>query len=77
MKRCPACGSKEIYECKKDYRYSGCGEEVLPKLAPGLFTGAKIRPTVCVDCGHIGLFASAAARAKAKTSEHWQPIRQE
>ena len=78
MKRCPVCGSKEIYECTKDYRYSGCGEEVLPKLATGFFSlGAKIRPTVCVDCGHVALFASQAARAKAKESEHWKPLRAE
>jgi hypothetical protein len=74
MKRCPACGSKEIYECDKHYRYSGCGEEVLPKLSPNFFSGAKIRPTVCVECGHIALFASEAARAKAKQSQHWRPL---
>ena len=74
MKRCPVCGSKELYECTKYYRYSGCGEEVLPKLAPSFFSGAKIRPTVCAECGHIGLFASEAARRKAKESEHWKPI---
>ena len=77
MKRCPVCGSQEIYECKKHYRYSGCGEEILPKLAPGLFSDAKIRPTVCAECGHIGLFASEAARTKAKESEHWRPLRGE
>ena len=74
MKRCPVCGSTEIYECAKDYRYSGCGEEVLPKLAPGLFSGAKIRPTVCLGCGHIALFASEDARRKAKVSEYWKPV---
>ena len=77
MKRCPVCGSKELYECKKFYRYSGCGEAVLPNLAPNLFSGAKIRPTVCAECGHIGLFASQDARAKAKRSEHWRPIASE
>jgi predicted RNA-binding Zn-ribbon protein involved in translation (DUF1610 family) len=65
MKRCPACGSEQIYECNKYYRYSGCGEEILPKLAPSLFSGAKIRPTVCLECGHIALFASEDARRKA------------
>ena len=74
MKRCPVCGSKELYECTKYYRYSGCGEEVLPKLAPNFFSGAKIRPTVCAECGHIGLFASEAARRKATESEHWKRI---
>lgn len=78
MKRCPVCGSKEIYQCNKDVRYSGCGEEILPKLAPGLLSmGAKIRPTVCIDCGHIGLFASEDARRKAKESKHWRPIARE
>jgi hypothetical protein len=74
MKHCPVCGSKEIYECNKDYRYTGCGEEVLPKLAPGIFTGVKIRPTVCLECGHIGLFASEDARRRARESEHWKPM---
>ena len=74
MKRCPVCDSKEIYECTKYYRYSGCGEEILPKLAPGLFSGAKIRPTVCLGCGHIGLFASQDARSRAKESAHWRPV---
>ena len=77
MKRCPACGSTEIYQCEKYYRYSGCGEEILPKLAPGLFSGAKIRPTVCLECGHIGLFASEDARRKANLSQHWKPVADE
>ena len=77
MKRCPACGSKAIYECDKHYRYSGCGEEILPKLSPNFFSGAKISPTVCVECGHIALFASEAARAKAKQSQHWRPLSEE
>ena len=77
MKRCTACGSKEIYECTKHYRYSGCGEEVLPKLAPSFFSDVKIRPTVCAECGHIGLFASQDARTKAKASKHWSPVARE
>ena len=77
MKRCPACGSKEIYECRKPYRYSGCGEELLPKLHPSFFSmGPTIHPTVCVDCGHIGLFASQDVRTRAKASEHWRPARE-
>jgi hypothetical protein len=75
MKTCPACGSKEIYEYRKGIRYSGCGEELLPKLATSFFSvGAQIRPTVCVDCGHVGLFASQDARMKARGSEHWQRL---
>ena len=78
MKRCPVCGSKEIYECNKHVRYSGCGEELLPKLAPSVFSaGAKIRPTLCLECGHIGLFASEHARRKAKESEHWRSVSEE
>ena len=79
MKHCPVCDSKELYEYKKYYQYgAGMGEEILPKLAPiPFFSVAKIRPTVCVNCGHIGLFASEAARAKLKESEHWKPISRE
>ena len=46
-------------------RCPACGSEKM---------GPTIHPTVCVDCGHIGLFASEDARSRAKASEHWRPI---
>jgi DNA-directed RNA polymerase subunit RPC12/RpoP len=75
MKSCPACGSKELYEYKKFFQYGGqMGEELLPKIAPVRFLSvAKIRPTVCAECGHIALFASEDARKKLGKSEHWKP----
>ena len=75
MKQCPVCNSNELYEYKKYYQYGAqMGEELLPKLAPvPFFSVAKIRPTVCLDCGHIALFASESARRKLKESEHWKP----
>ncbi len=77
MKRCPACDSNELYEYKKYYSSSdGTSPELLPKLGANFFSAAKFRPTVCLDCGHIGLFASEDARMKLKASEHWRAIRQ-
>lgn len=77
MKQCPACGSKELYEYKKFYSsWDGTSPELLPYLGGNFFSPAKMRPTVCLDCGHIGLFASEEARMNLKGSEHWKAIRQ-
>jgi len=72
MKPCPVCGSNEIYQYKDYFRYGmSAGEELLPGL--GALFMAKIRPSVCVSCGHVALFTSEDARTKVKASKHWQP----
>lgn len=73
MKPCPVCGSNEIYQYKDYFRYGmGAGEELLPGL--GAFTMARIRPSVCVSCGYVRLFADEEARKKIKVSKHWQMV---
>jgi len=74
MKPCPTCQSDEIYQYKEYFQYSGVGEELLPKAGEGIFGVAKIRPFVCVACGHIRLMASSEAREKIAASEHWKQI---
>lgn len=72
MKPCPVCGSNEIYQYKDYFRYGmSAGEELLPGL--GAFSMAKIRPSVCVSCGHVRLFTSEEGRQKIKSSKHWKP----
>ena len=68
MKPCPACGSSEIYRYA-DFALDGV--ELLPRLG-GIFTTARIRPSLCLACGHIQLFASEDARRKARASAHWK-----
>ena len=79
MRRCAVCDSKELYEYKRYFQFgAGMGDELLPKLAPvPFFSVARIRPTVCADCGHIELVASDDARKKLTESEHWKPISRE
>jgi hypothetical protein len=79
MTRCPVCDSQELYEYKKYFQFGGgTGEHLLPKLNPiPFFSVAAIRPTVCLTCGHIALFASESARKKAKESGHWQAAARE
>ncbi len=68
---CSVCRSREIYQYKEYFQYSGAGEELLPKVGKGLLGIAKICPFVCVNCGHIRLMASSEVREKIETSEHW------
>ena len=69
---CSVCKSKEVYQYKAYFPYSGVGEELLPKVGKGMFGVAKICPFVCVECGHVRLMASSEAREKIKKSKHWK-----
>ena len=74
MKSCSECGSKEIYQYKKDFGDTGgTGETLLPKLGT-LLAVARIRTLVCHSCGHVRIFASEAARKQLKTSKHWNVV---
>jgi len=71
MKPCPVCSSSEIYQYKDYFMYGlSSGEALLPGL--GVFSMAKIRPSVCLSCGHVRIFASEEARKKLKASKHWK-----
>lgn len=75
MSPCPICESTEIYLYKEFFRYTGANnQELLPKLRSNMIWVAKIRPSVCLGCGHIQLFASEEAREKIKASKHWHPV---
>jgi len=72
MKPCQVCGSNEIYQYKEYFMYGlSAGEALLPGL--GVFSMARIRPSVCTDCGHVTIFTSEEARKKVKASKHWKP----
>lgn len=73
MSACPVCKSEEIYRYKEYFRYTGANnQELLPKVGSKLFLVAKLRPSVCLGCGHIWLVASEEAREKIKASKHWR-----
>ena len=74
MKPCSVCKSENIYQYKKPVEFGGFGGELLPDLAPGMFSVASFIPVICADCGHIRFFASKEAREKLQTSEHWEQI---
>jgi len=75
MKLCPACGSNEIYQYDDYFSdpASAGGATLLPGLGGVLFA-AKIRATVCHECGHVRIFASEEARKKLKTAKHWKLV---
>jgi transcriptional regulator with XRE-family HTH domain len=74
MKSCPVCGSSEIYEHKDYFRDTGgTWETLLPGLG-SLLSVAKIRTSVCHQCGHVRIFASEEARRKLKTSKRWRAV---
>jgi transcriptional regulator with XRE-family HTH domain len=71
MKGCPSCGSNELYQYKKDF--GDTVETLLPKLGSALAV-ARLRTTVCANCGYVQIFASEDARKKLKASTHWKAV---
>lgn len=74
MKPCSECKSDRVYQYKKHMEFGGFGGELLPGLAPSMFSLAKFLPVVCFDCGHIRFFASKEAREKLEASDNWEEI---
>ena len=74
MKTCSECKSENMYKYK-EYIDSEAGySALLPKLASGMLSTAKILPVICADCGTVKLYASEEARGKLETSKHWLPV---
>lgn len=71
MAPCPECKSEEVYQYKDYIDTTTIGGELLPKLASGMFSSAKIRPVVCGNCGFLRYFVSNDALDKLKVSKHW------
>lgn len=74
MKPCSECKSDRVYQYKKHTEFGGFGGELLPGLAPGMFSLAKFLQVICLDCGHIRFFASKEARDKLENSDDWAQI---
>jgi len=75
MITCPVCSSTEIYGYQKDFRDTGgTGDTLLPGLGANMLFVAKVRTTVCQECGHVQIFASEEARSRLKTSKHWKAV---
>lgn len=72
MKPCPHCRSERVFESDKPINTSTIGGELLPKLASGPFSSAKMRAVVCGDCGLLRYFVDPAALAKLESSKHWK-----
>lgn len=75
MTPCPECNSKEVYRYKEPIdAQGGYGPDLLPKLARGLFAGAKFVPVVCAECGYTRFYATKEARYNLPDSEHWHRL---
>jgi transcriptional regulator with XRE-family HTH domain len=75
MKPCSVCDSNEIYQYKDSFMYGkSSGDALLPDLGNGFLSFAKIRPSICMNCGHVRIFASEEARNKLKTSKKWTAV---
>lgn len=74
MRPCPECNADKVYQYKEYIEFGGFGGELLPKLASGMFSLAKFRPVVCIECGYIRFFASKEARNKLETSKSWMRV---
>lgn len=75
MNTCQVCGSNEIYLHEDYFRdKGGTGETVLPGLGSNALFVAKIRTSVCQNCGLVRIFASEDARNKLATSKGWKRV---
>ncbi len=74
MTPCPECKSEKVYQYKEYIDATTIGGELLPKLASGMFSSAKIRPVVCGNCGFLRYFVSDEALEKLKVSQYWRRV---
>lgn len=74
MSPCPECRSEEVFQYKKPIESAFLGGELLPNLASGPFSAAKILPVVCANCGYIRCFAENNALAKLNTAKGWTRV---
>lgn len=74
MAPCPHCQSDQVYKSDKPIDTTTIGGELLPKLASGRFSSAKVRAVVCASCGLVRFFADPPARLKLETSKHWTRV---
>ena len=72
MAPCPECRSDDVYQYREPVDSTTIGGELLPKLAPGRFSSAKILPVVCANCGYLRFFADEDARKRLRESKHWR-----
>lgn len=71
---CGECGSERIYRYTGLVDSSTIGGELLPKLASGRFSSAKLRCFVCGDCGYVRYFADEEAVARLASSGEWELV---
>ncbi len=74
MSPCPECKSDEVYQSENFVDGTTIGGELLPKLATGRFSSAKMRPVVCADCGYLRYFVDEEALQKMRSSKHWNRV---
>ena len=74
MSPCPECRSDEVYEYEELIDTTTIGGELLPKLATGRFSSAKMRAVVCGDCGFLRYFVDDKNLEKMKASKHWNRV---
>ena len=74
MSPCPHCKSDDVFESKHLSDTSTIGGELLPKLAPGRFSSAKMRAVICGDCGLLRYFVDDDALKKLHSSPHWKRV---
>lgn len=74
MSPCPHCRSDQVFQSEGLIDSSTIGGELLPGLAPGAFSSAKMRGVVCGECGLLRYFVDEDARKKLRSSRKWKPV---
>lgn len=70
---CPECRSEAIHRHAGTVDSSSIGGQLLPDLAPGRLSSARMDVVACADCGHVRFFLDEAAREKMRAAATWPP----
>ena len=74
MSLCPECDSDDVYQYEGLIDTTTIGGELLPKLATGKFSSARMRSVVCGDCGLLRNYVDDEALDKLRSSPHWNRL---
>lgn len=74
MSPCPQCRSDQVFQSERLVDSTTIGGELLPDLASGAFSSAKLRAVVCSECGLLRYFVDDDARDKLRSSPRWRPV---
>jgi transcriptional regulator with XRE-family HTH domain len=71
---CPECRSEAVHRHAGTVDTSSIGGQLLPGLAPGRLSSARLDVVACADCGHVRFFLDDPARERMRSADTWPRV---